>query len=277
MAAAEFYTGTFSPPPQQQNYTPPQNVYPPQQSGAPPPYQTYNSSPQKPQVHFAPTPGPHGHNRPGSSGGQPPNPQYTPAYAQQPQYQQPGPYASPQPQQYAHNYSQPNYPNSGQLQPYAPQRHHSYDSAIASGYSSDPERHHRRHHKKHDSRSRSRSRSRDTNRPRRTSETSRSTNADGFIGAAGGGLIGDLIFPGLGTVGGALAGWLGGKKYGKERKGREDRRDKTQYDWEDRFNKPHRRDLDVPYGDEKPTVDYGRRRSYDDRDRDRRREKKYYT
>jgi hypothetical protein len=78
-------------------------------------------------------------------------------------------------------------------------------------------------------------------------------------------------------VGGALAGWLGGKKYGKERKGREDRRDKTQYDWEDRFNKPHRRDLDVAYGDEKPMVDYGRRRSYDDRDRDRRREKKYYT
>merc|ERR1711939_52466 len=73
------------------------------------------------------------------------------------------------------------------------------------------------------------------NRSRRISDNSRSTNADAFLGAAGGGLIGDLIFPGLGTIGGAVVGWVGGKDYGKHRKWREDKRDREQERWEKQF------------------------------------------
>lgn len=40
-----------------------------------------------------------------------------------------------------------------------------------------------------------------------------STNT--FLGAFGGGAIGDLIFPGLGTIGGALLGGFGGHEVGK--------------------------------------------------------------
>lgn len=72
----------------------------------------------------------------------------------------------------------------------------------------------------------------------RDSSSSRSKNTDAFIGAAGGGLIGDLIFPGLGTVGGAALGWFGGKDYAKHRKGREERRADEQKAWE----KKHRPD-----------------------------------
>jgi uncharacterized protein YcfJ len=88
-----------------------------------------------------------------------------------------------------------------------------------NGYASDPEPN-RRRHKHHEK------------RKRRISDSSRSANADGFIGAAGGGLIGDLIFPGLGTAAGALAGWIGGKDYGQNRKKREEKRERQQEDWE---------------------------------------------
>lgn len=36
---------------------------------------------------------------------------------------------------------------------------------------------------------------------------------DTFLGAGGGAIIGDAIFPGLGTVGGALLGGYGGHQY----------------------------------------------------------------
>ena len=39
-----------------------------------------------------------------------------------------------------------------------------------------------------------------------------------FLGAGGGALVGDLIFPGLGTIGGALLGGVGGHKYEKEKR-----------------------------------------------------------
>lgn len=39
-----------------------------------------------------------------------------------------------------------------------------------------------------------------------------------FLGAGGGAVIGDLIFPGLGTIGGAILGGLGGHEYGKREK-----------------------------------------------------------
>ena len=34
---------------------------------------------------------------------------------------------------------------------------------------------------------------------------------DGFLGAAGGGLIWDMIFRELGIIGGAMAGYIGGE------------------------------------------------------------------
>lgn len=47
-----------------------------------------------------------------------------------------------------------------------------------------------------------------------------------FLGAGGGAIIGDAIFPGLGTVGGALLGAYGGKKASeRSRSGRRDRYD----------------------------------------------------
>lgn len=39
-----------------------------------------------------------------------------------------------------------------------------------------------------------------------------------FLGAGGGAIIGDCIFPGLGTIGGAILGGLGGHEYGKRDK-----------------------------------------------------------
>lgn len=88
-----------------------------------------------------------------------------------------------------------------------------------------------------------------------------------------------MIFPGLGTVGGALAGWIGGKGYGDKRKEREERRDRSQYSWEEKWGKPHgyekeRARGEYAYGDEKDAYGYGneRRRSSDDDGR-RRREK----
>jgi hypothetical protein len=50
-------------------------------------------------------------------------------------------------------------------------------------------------------------------------------------------LIGDLIFPGLGTLGGAVAGYIGGKDYGKHRKRRESMNREEQKIWEARYGK----------------------------------------
>jgi len=46
-----------------------------------------------------------------------------------------------------------------------------------------------------------------------------------------------LIFPGLGTVGGALVGWVGGKDYGRHRKWREEKRDREQEKWERKYQR----------------------------------------
>lgn len=43
---------------------------------------------------------------------------------------------------------------------------------------------------------------------------------DTFIGAGGGAIVGDLIFPGLGTLGGAILGGVGGHEYGKKKASR---------------------------------------------------------
>lgn len=42
-------------------------------------------------------------------------------------------------------------------------------------------------------------------------------NRDTFLGAGAGGIIGDAIFPGLGTAAGLIIGGLGGRKYAKDK------------------------------------------------------------
>ncbi|KIW93560.1 uncharacterized protein Z519_06165 [Cladophialophora bantiana CBS 173.52] len=243
MAAAEYFTAGPRPPLEQQNYSshvPPQpqrshssqhgfsyqptqpghlspqfGVQPPSPYAAPPtshppPYQPLNN---EPKVHFVPIPATSGQHRP------PPPSQ--PTYSlNQPNFQaSPGQQLSPYP-------PGPYVPQAYQHQPYGPPRHRphhrpSHSDLPGSGYSSDPEPNRRKH----------------KDRPRRISDNSRSTNADGFIGAAGGGLLGDLLFPGLGTVGGALVGWVGGKDYGKHRKWREEKRDREQERWEREYHR----------------------------------------
>jgi len=263
MAAAEYYAPGARPPLEQQNglYPPPQpqransqptfTYHPPQQGHPspqhpaqhspypPPPYQTLNHE-QRPPVHFAPTPSPPGQHRPSFSNQVKPNPYSMNQFHQQGQqlapYQQ-GPYIS-------HGYPHPQQPY-----PPPPQRPNpAGDFGVGNGYSSDPERHRRKH----------------KDRARRISDNSRSTNADGFLGAAGGSLIGDLIFPGLGTVGGALVGWVSGKDYGKHRKWREDKRDRDQERWERKYarsrSRSHSRDRRTSSRDRR-TSSHDRRKS----------------
>ncbi|KEF57313.1 uncharacterized protein A1O9_05230 [Exophiala aquamarina CBS 119918] len=215
-------TFSFQPPPQ--TGTPPHPQYPQPQHPPPPYQQIYSNNEPEPRVHFAPTPSPLGQQRPS-----PPHQSRPEPYAMnQPNYQ-----ASPAHQlaPYQQQYIPQNYKDQYQLQPqpqpqpqpqhrpYIPPRHAIGELVGQNGYVSDPERHRRKHRE----------------RSRRTSDNSRSTKADAFLGAAGGGLLGDLIFPGLGTVGGALVGWVGGKDYGKHRKWREDKRDRDQDRWERKY------------------------------------------
>ncbi|KAK5257646.1 hypothetical protein LTR40_009485 [Exophiala xenobiotica] len=247
MAAAEYFQLGARPPFEQQNSLhfppPPQRAsssqpafggwnstqqghpspqHPPQTSQyPPPPYQPLNHEQQKPQpaVHFAQTPSPGGgHHRP-SVGAQPrPQQSYAinqnqPIYHAHPSQQLLAPYQHQQnpyvPPEYQNQQSQPYYPPPPQQypRPSISNTDLAY-GGVGGGYLSDPEPHRRKH----------------KNRSRRISDNSRSTKADAFLGAAGGGLIGDLIFPGLGTLGGAVVGWVGGKDYGKHRKWREDKR-----------------------------------------------------
>lgn len=96
-----------------------------------------------------------------------------------------------------------------------------------------PHKHHHHHHYHHRSDSRSRSRSRprssrlghshhsrrsDSRSSGRSGTRSRArSDRDTFLGAGGGAIIGDTLVPGLGTLGGALLGALGGNKYAKRR------------------------------------------------------------
>jgi len=200
-------------------------------SHPPPPYQAYNQE-NRPGVHFGPSPI-NIQQRPNISPYQ--NSSHNSYYSSQqiPQVQQQSqnqlqhygnsplgnsPYGTSPGQQYLTPHTRPyNNPNSAQYRPEV-------------GYSSDPEPDRRRH--KHHHRGDDHSRH---DRGLSTSKRSRSSNADAFLGAAGGGLVGDLIFPGLGTLGGAALGWLGGREYGKGRKGREEKLRDAQYDWEEKF------------------------------------------
>lgn len=224
MAATEYYqrrpsvsaqASYLSPPPPPQSYSQP-NSAPNTSPHLPPQMPSSSSYPQpldpgKPGVHFVsrpPLPPPSTQHRNSYSHAQRPSPQ---AWNQ--------PHSIPPPP----SNQQPIYPSQQYLAPPPHTRFYGSDNpsqtSMDSGYSSDPEPHRRRRRYHH-------------GRQRAHSTTSRSVNADGLIGAAGGGLLGDLIMPGLGTVGGALAGWFGGKDYGHHRKWREEKRHREQEQWE---------------------------------------------
>ena len=103
-------------------------------------------------------------------------------------------------------------------------------SETESDSDSAPRRRHR-HRRNHD-RARDYDRSRDldhdsdySDRDYDRSRASRSKthqkkheNRDTFLGAGAGGIIGDAIFPGLGTAAGLVIGGLGGRKYAKDKR-----------------------------------------------------------
>jgi hypothetical protein len=47
---------------------------------------------------------------------------------------------------------------------------------------------------------------------------------DTFLGAGGGAILGDAIFPGLGTLGGLILGGVGGREYAKRKERSSDSR-----------------------------------------------------
>lgn len=61
----------------------------------------------------------------------------------------------------------------------------------------------------------------DRDRPRRTgTHQKKHDSRDTFLGAGAGGILGDAIFPGLGTAAGLILGGLGGRKYAKDKRSR---------------------------------------------------------
>jgi hypothetical protein len=219
--AAQEYFASFGGQPRPTNPTP----YPPQYQPSPPPAVQVSSPP----LDFRPTNLPYN----GTMATYNPPPQQ-----QQPQHLRPpypddqhGQYgiSPPQPSQFL-NQPPPQSQSSNYLMaPLGPQRSYSEPpdgrrlSLADTRYGSD-----RRSHSRHRSRSRSssssssRSRSRSRSRPRRDRGRGRAhekarRDRDTFLGAGGGGILGDLIFPGAGTLGGMLLGGLGGHEYARRR------------------------------------------------------------
>lgn len=291
MSAAEYYStapldsssyphSNYLPGPQSPQPTSSQPYYPSSQahtaSQPPPPYTTYASQQQhKPSVHFPPSPTPQhltpfNQQRPSISNSSPHS-----WHGSQSQ----GPYAD---YQYSASSSQlqprpyhPQHQNAAPLQnPHylSPHMHYSQPNTsteyLGTGCSSDPED---RRRKRHRHSRRSSGESRDASRRDRRSST------DALIGATGGGLIGDLIMPGLGTLGGAALGWLGGKDFGKKRREREDERADAQRAWEEKYGRRHsyqhqghtHHTRSPGHSGERDRYydDRSRRRSADDRDR----------
>ncbi|KAH7412155.1 hypothetical protein DE146DRAFT_271471 [Phaeosphaeria sp. MPI-PUGE-AT-0046c] len=221
MAAAEYYMGTAHELP---GNRPPQ-AYPSQPQGSPPPYQQqypqqpYNTSynialPQHqplPQT-YPPAPPQIQHNYAPDSRPPPPYPTGPPQFPTGPAQQ--NTYLGP-PLQPIRSHSQP-------------ARVHfagedDFDSSSSSrSRSSSPER--RRRHRRHRSRDdeyATESRSGDGRRHRSHHETRAQRrehkDRDTFLGAGAGALVGDVIFPGLGTAAGILLGGLGGRKYARSK------------------------------------------------------------
>lgn len=107
-------------------------------------------------------------------------------------------------------------------------------TALGSESDSDSESSRRRRHRRRRSRDRTHDydRSRDVDRDsdysdreyersrgqRTKSHQKKHDNRDTFLGAGAGGIIGDAIFPGLGTAAGLIIGGLGGRKYAKDKR-----------------------------------------------------------
>lgn len=272
MAAAEYFSNASmsqqAPPPYQQQAPtshPSQNQTIPQVQTPP---QHQQQSNQNHGVHFAATPVEVQQRH--SFSGQRPN-FFQNGWNQQPYYNNTNPYqqqnqalalqrppqqfTSPHSSGYNSPHQRPQY-LAPHMRPYANPNSSQY--SLEHGYSSDPEPHRRKHkHKKR----------RDSDE--KGAGKSRSTNKDAFLGAAGGGLIGDLIFPGLGTVGGAALGYFGGKDYARHRKEREGNRAVAQREWEE-IHRPdrHHRDSSRDYSSRDSSNNQGQRsrqRSYERR------------
>jgi uncharacterized protein YcfJ len=106
-------------------------------------------------------------------------------------------------------------------------------TALGSESDTDSEssRHRRHRHQRSRDRTRDYDRSRDADRDsdysdreyersrghRTKTHQKKHDNRDTFLGAGAGGIIGDAIFPGLGTAAGLIIGGLGGRKYAKDK------------------------------------------------------------
>lgn len=210
-----FGAGGSQPPPMSRPNAPGyyNNNYPPPPGPASVPSGSPYQQPYQPQIPLA-----------GPQQSQYPFPAQQPYNPNMPISQLPQPYPN-------HAIPSTHRPSQTQLQ-HRPSSPFESDSSDSESYHSDPEHHRRRRHHHHHDRDRDGSRSRDLSRPRsRGLNNSKSPrprhrtarhNSDAWIGGVGGALIGDIIFPGLGTVGGAAVGALQGHHYDKKRVARED-------------------------------------------------------
>ncbi|KAH8656678.1 hypothetical protein BGZ60DRAFT_145841 [Tricladium varicosporioides] len=169
-----------------------------------PQYRPQNSSPPQPQHHSLQ----HHHSYP---------------HPQQQPYLQPKLQQTPRQQQGQQEYSDnhllpPLGCHRSHSEPPPPQ-HHRRDDGRDRSSSRSRSGHQRKDHSQPRSRPRSHSRSRAPHRKERQHD-SRNT----FLGALGGGVIGDLIFPGLGTLGGAVLGGIGGHKASRSSSGQPHRK-----------------------------------------------------
>lgn len=232
------------PVPQQNIQQPPPQPAPPLQST--PPYPLYDGPPPPYSAGFDQRP----HSQPPPAQRVDAIPQHQP----QPQYRPTHLSAQyrPQPQPHSYSYEYPpekqpypahdDYRRDPYAQPagqkhdrrassnsnYPPSLNGGQYSSIYRGRKDDDKRYYDEDYERRDrsrSRSRSRSRGRDRDVRRKHVERKKSSGVNTFLGAGGGALIGDMIFPGLGTIGGALLGGVGGHEYGKGKN-----RGKTHYD-----------------------------------------------
>ncbi|KAF2179000.1 hypothetical protein K469DRAFT_717503 [Zopfia rhizophila CBS 207.26] len=247
MAAAEYFYGTagaqalqnqsrpnpYPPLPQYPSQqSPPQSNQPLQNYNSPPPsYSPYppqqNSYPPQPPPGPPPTSAPYPHTPPNG----PANGQYARPPAQ-------GNGLLVAPVQHHRSHSQP--PRVR----FKDEKYDSDDSTVFSPSDSDRSPHqsqHRRrkHHHSHShhhhihSRSSSYSPDRERDRARkhkpRTADRKDRKTRDTFLGAGGGAIIGDVIFPGLGTAAGLLLGGYGGRKHAEKRSRSETPRDRDEH------------------------------------------------
>ncbi|CAK3885982.1 Hypothetical predicted protein [Lecanosticta acicola] len=228
MAAAEYYTpGGQQPTGPQPGLAPPShgNLNPPYPlSDAPPPYSQFDQRPhsQPPPQHRPSAPGEQYYPPPPSNGypaypphksGRPPQNMHKPPGT-------PGPYPpQPYPQQAQYLQAQPQ-GYFGLAGTPAMQQVYANGNADGRKPSSTPAYGPPRSPYRDDSQSRSRSRGAHHSHHHHKPEVKRkhSSGVHSFLGAGGGAIIGDAIFPGLGTLGGAILGGLGGHEYGRQRR-----------------------------------------------------------